>query len=46
MRHNPTEPDVSTYECDECGTRVESEAHQGQCPNCAGSVRNITVVRE
>ncbi|MFC7175726.1 rubrerythrin-like domain-containing protein [Halosegnis marinus] len=46
MQHNPADLDVSTYECYECGTRVESEAHQGTCPDCAGSVRNITVVRE
>jgi len=46
MEHNPSDGNVSVYECYECGARVESKHNEGVCPQCAGTVRNITVVRE
>lgn len=46
MKHNPSDGNVSAYECYRCGARVQTEGHQGVCPQCSGEVRNIAVVRE
>lgn len=45
MQHNPSSGGLSTYECLECGTRVDAEA-AGACPECASEVRNVGVVNE
>lgn len=30
----------SPYECFECGNVIVSEDNPGQCPDCAGAMRN------
>lgn len=45
MQHNPPTGSLSTYECLECGTRVEAET-AGLCPECSSEVRNLGVVNE
>jgi hypothetical protein len=44
MQHDPSSVHVSTYECAECGTRIESD-ECAACPDCSGVVRNISVPR-
>ena len=36
--HDTTEE--SAYECFECGSIVVTETHPGECPDCAGAMRN------
>jgi Zn finger protein HypA/HybF involved in hydrogenase expression len=43
---DPYTPEVSTYECQTCSHRVTVEGHQGACPECGGTVKNIAVPRE
>jgi ABC-type ATPase with predicted acetyltransferase domain len=45
MQHNPSSGSLSTYECLECGTRVEAETACA-CPDCSSEVRNVGVVVE
>lgn len=40
---DPFNPNDSTYECPQCGTRMNSA---GSCPDCNAYPRNITVSRE
>ena len=35
-----------TYECLECGNRVEAEHYPGECPDCGGEMQNISKPRE
>lgn len=35
-----------TYECLECGERVEAESRPGECPDCGGEMQNISRPRE
>lgn len=38
--------DVKTYECDNCGHRMEAEHQPGECPECGGEMIDIDVSRE
>lgn len=38
--------DVKTYECDDCGHRMEAEHQPGECPECGGEMVDISVSRE
>ena len=35
-----------TYECMECGERVEAESRPGGCPECGGEMQNISHPRD
>lgn len=35
-----------SFECDNCGYRVEAEHNPGDCPKCGGEMRNISRGRE
>ncbi|MFC7155300.1 rubrerythrin-like domain-containing protein [Halomarina halobia] len=35
-----------TFECTECGERVEADTRPGPCSNCGGRMRNISRSRE
>jgi len=35
-----------TYECMECGHRLEASHHPMECPNCEGEMLNISNPRE
>ncbi|WP_336035451.1 rubrerythrin-like domain-containing protein [Halobacterium yunchengense] len=35
-----TQAEESPYECFECGSIVVAESHPGECPDCAGELRN------
>lgn len=37
---------VSTYECAECGVRVEADHQPGECPECGGRLIDLDVSRE
>lgn len=39
-----TEPPY-TYECADCGERVEADTRPGECPECGGEMQNISVSR-
>lgn len=38
--------DVKTYECDDCGHRMQVEHQPETCPNCGGDMIDISVSRE
>ena len=38
--------DVKTYECDECGHRVEADHQPVECPECGGDMIDLSVSRE
>ncbi|WP_158055328.1 rubrerythrin-like domain-containing protein [Halorussus halophilus] len=48
VRHDPfstgTEP--RQYECQECLNRTSATEHRAVCPECSGTLRNLTVPRE
>jgi len=31
-----------TYECVDCGNRIEADSRPGDCPECGGSMRDIS----
>ena len=33
---------TNTYECTECGERLEAQSYPGTCPECGGELRNIS----
>lgn len=35
-----------TYECVDCGHRIEADERPGECPECGGEMQNISVPRE
>lgn len=35
-----------TYECLDCGERVEAERRPGECPACGGELQNISKPRD
>ncbi|SIR17585.1 hypothetical protein SAMN05421858_1698 [Haladaptatus litoreus] len=37
---------TATYECEQCGNRVSALKHPGECPDCGGEMRNVSVSRE
>ena len=47
MPHDPYDiPDVRTFECLDCGRRIDSETQPVRCAECGGDVRDISVPRE
>lgn len=43
--HETDEP-PHTYECTDCGERIEAEHRPGECPECGGYMQNISKPRE
>jgi rubrerythrin len=44
---DPYDPEPPyTYECLECGNRIEADSRPESCPNCGGTMRDISVPRE
>jgi rubrerythrin len=44
---DPYDPEPPyTYECVECGHRVEADHRPETCPECGGEMRDISVSRE
>ena len=35
-----------TYECVDCGERVEADSRPGKCTECGGEMRNISRAQE
>lgn len=35
-----------TYECVDCGRRIEADHHPGDCPECSGDMQDLSVPRE
>jgi Zn finger protein HypA/HybF involved in hydrogenase expression len=47
MRHDPHDPpETRTFECLDCGERVEADHQPMTCPACGGDLRDISVPRE
>ena len=48
VEHDPhgTGDPPYTYECADCGERVEADSHPGECPECGGEMQNISKARE
>lgn len=44
--HDDESAAVKTYECSDCGTRVEAEHQPETCPECGGDTIDISVSRE
>ncbi|MFC7212536.1 rubrerythrin-like domain-containing protein [Saliphagus sp. GCM10025334] len=40
------EPARKTYECSNCGHRIQAEHQPGTCPECGGELTDISVSRE
>lgn len=38
--------DVKTYECDNCGHRMEADHQPVECPECGGDMIDLDVSRE
>lgn len=43
---NPQDDPPYTYECLDCGHRVEEHHQPSQCEECGGEMLNISVSRE
>jgi Zn finger protein HypA/HybF involved in hydrogenase expression len=43
---DPYDPEVSLYECYDCGHHKKSTVHLAICSECGGSMKNIAVPRE
>jgi predicted nucleic acid-binding Zn ribbon protein len=38
-------PSTNTYECPNCGARIDADSHPGECEDCGGELRNISTPR-
>ena len=47
MTHDPyTPPKTRTFECHDCGRRVDAEHQPVACADCGGDLRDISVPSE
>lgn len=47
MTHDPYDPpSTRTFECLECGERVEADHQPVECEECGGELQDISVPRE
>ena len=41
-----TQMELKTFECMDCGYRVETTTRPGECPECGGEMQNLGSARE
>ena len=41
-----TTGEMATYECTDCGARMEAAHHPPMCEECGGEMQNISITRD